>query len=81
MKPGSVVEGFDKIKDGFCCGVTRGKFASINALQFQGAPKGFHRRIVVAVCFSAHTGKQAVAGQDLPVGSAGVLNASIGMMD
>lgn len=52
-----------------------------NPLHLQVQEEAFHHRIIPAVALAAHAGDQAMAGQQVAVGLAGVLAASVGMHD
>ena len=82
MEPLSVVIGFDVFEDEIAHGASGQQFqALVLQFGFKRAPEGFHDGVVVAVCFAAHAGNQSVLLERLAVGSAGILYATIGVMD
>lgn len=76
-----VVEAFDVFEGGSVDGGWIGQSRPADALQFQGAPEGLHRGIVVAVGAAAHRGDQAVPREHIPKRLAGILDATIGVHD
>ena len=79
MESASVVEDLDKLKDLSAGLGAGGKLASINQFEFEGAPKGLHGCVVVAVSFAAHGSQSAMLMQSLAKLGAGILRASIRM--
>src|SRR6476469_7758168 len=75
----AVVEGFDVIEDLHASLGAGVEEATIDQLQFEGAPEAFHGGVVIAVASAAHGGDQAGVTQSLAVIAAGVLDATIGM--
>ena len=47
----------------------------------EGAEEAFHRRVVQAIAFAAHRGRDVMQPKQFSVGTAGVLDASIGMVN
>ena len=80
VEPHPVVKDFDPFKDRRARGGARGKNLMMNQPSFQGAPKTFHQRVVVAVAFAGHAGNNSGLGQSLPVGGTGVLDAAVRVM-
>ena len=52
----------------------------ISTFGFEGADTAFHQGIVVRISSAAHRNDDAVGGQQLLVGSAGILPAAVRMM-
>ena len=77
MKALTIVKGLDKIKNGQPGLDSGGKGVSADQFVFEGAPEGFHGRVVVAVAFAAHGGLDGVFVKSLTKGVAGVLDATI----
>src|SRR4051812_44555736 len=81
MPPAPIVEDFD-IFEQCCFGLPPGaELCSMNKLRFERAEERFHRCIVIAVALAAHGDLDAVAVEDLAIRPAGVLDATIGMVD
>src|SRR3954466_14825333 len=81
MPPAPIVEDFDVFEQ---CrfGLPPGaELCPMNQLGFERAEERLHRRIIVAIALAAHGRLDAVAVEDLAIGSAGVLHATIGMVD
>ena len=82
MEPLSVVIRFDVFEDQVTRGASGQQFqALVLQFGFKRAPEGFHDGVVVAVCFAAHAGNQSVLLERLAVGRAGILHATIGVVD
>jgi len=62
VQSGTVVEGFDVIKDGGASFGQGGEAAMVNKFVFETAPKRLNEGIVVAVALASHGSEQAVLG-------------------
>src|SRR5918995_4201256 len=76
-----VVEDFDVFEQRRLGLGTGAELGSMNQLGLDRAEERFHRCVVIAVALAAHGCLDAVAVEDLPVRSTGVLNAAVGMMN
>src|SRR5215471_3244091 len=81
VEPLAVVKHFDVVKDRLTHLRRALKLMAIDQLQFERAPKGFHRRVIIAIGLAAHGGHQARRCQRLTVVGAGVLDAAVGVKD
>src|SRR6266481_2387411 len=77
VEPAPVVNGFNVFENHTPQPVLGPVGTLLQSLAFERAPERFHRRVVVAVGFSAHAGDQAAALQLLAVSPTGILDASI----
>lgn len=66
-EPRSIVIGFDVFKDHFADRYLTQSSGCLGQLRFQRAPEGLHDRIVIAVAFAAHAGRELMCGQLCPV--------------
>jgi len=81
VPPDAVVEDFDVIEDRGAGLGPGGEGSSVYELVLEGAPEGFHDGVVVAVGLAAHGRSYVVVVQHGTIGGAGVLDASIGVME
>ena len=79
MSAAAVVEGFDVVEDLGAGRAVVDKDAPINQFEFEGGPEAFPGRVVRAVALTAHGGQQTRLGEGVPVSTAGVLHAAIGV--
>jgi hypothetical protein len=75
MEPAPIVEAFDVAEDFPSALSSSSKTLPVNALAFERTEKGFHRRIVIATTLATHAANNPVVFEQLPVRSAGILNA------
>jgi hypothetical protein len=81
VESGTVVEGFDVIKDGGTSLGQGGEAAMVNEFVFKTAPERLNESIVVAVALASHGRNEAVLSEKVTVSGAGKLAAPIGVDD
>src|SRR5882672_4220751 len=80
MASATVVVGLDVFEDG-ALGVAPVLEGSIAIeLALEGAEEALHDGVVPAVALATHAARDAVSGEQRPVGVGGVLNAAVGVM-
>ena len=81
MKPGSVVEALDEGKD-IALGLGAGLVvAMMNEFGLQAVEEAFHRGIIIAIGLAAHRCDHASSAECVAVGSCGIVDAAIGVVD
>src|SRR5260221_8557389 len=73
----AIVKYFDVIEDRLTDLSPVVKLAPVNQLQFERAPKGFHRRVIVTIGLTAHRGNHRRHRYRLSVLHAGVLRSPL----
>ena len=81
MKALGIVKAFDVIEDFGAGLLVRGELAAIDQFPLEGAPKRFHKGVVVAIALAAHGGDEAGLGQGMAIISGGVLDPAIGVAE
>ena len=81
VEPFWVIERFDVIEDGRLGLVVSLELVAMEPFGFEGAPERFHGGVVVTVAFAAHAGKGFESGKEGTIIGAGVLAATIGVME
>ena len=76
-----IVPNLDVLEYLLTCLLARGESAAMNQLALQGSEETFHHGVVPAVTTMAHAAHYPVCGQQVLVIYAGVLTASITMME
>src|SRR5208337_4182185 len=77
----AIVEAFNVAKDLALGLVSGGEAPPIDTLNFEGAEERFDCGVIVTRALAAHAGHQPMSFEQLPVGPAGVLDTTIGMME
>ena len=80
MPAHTIVEHFDPFKNILSGFFPRGIAPMMHELRLQRMKEAFHDRIIPTVTPTAHTGGEAVVGQQLPVAPCGILDAAVGVM-
>lgn len=75
----AVVEAFDVIEKLEAGLVSRFKPCAIDQFQFEAAPEAFHGRVVIAIGFPTHGGKDSTESQCSAIVACGVLDTAIGV--
>ena len=81
VEPAPVVRAFDVFEEGASDPILGPGLTFRHGLTLERAPERFHGSVVVAVTLATHAGHQARSLKSVSIALAGILNASIGMMD
>jgi hypothetical protein len=75
-----IVEDFQVVKENGTCLLMRSEDVAFNTLSLHGSPNGLHQRIIPAIPFPTHADRDPAFCEASPVGTAGILTPTIGVM-